>query len=324
MQAFVGVDDGNFDIKSQNTSSPNGYTSHKVLPSMAKEYLFYNGTYYLPNLERFNYMEDKTLSERDLILTLFGCAKELIYQAQKRKGDDLQEKILSVKTLALGIGLPPLHWDQNVKKVEYFQKHMGEGIEFNYSGIDFKFTMNFCKIFPQNYAAIVTNANDDIICQYNKYIAVDIGGGTIDIVHVINGKPIVNKCTTDNIGILYMLQDIIYNVKREHNILLTNDDIIDVLQKQPTLLSNEIKERIYFHVQKWVDEKIIDKLIQIGVNFDTLYTIFLGGGSLLLQAYILKNPNIKNIHFLKDPVKANAKGYAILVKKLFYEEKNKK
>lgn len=125
MQTFIGLDDGNFDTKTQHTVSPNGYTEHTALPAMAKEYLHYNGKFYVPSNERFNYMEDKTLSDRALILSLFGISKELLYLSELRKGNVLQEKINSYTDIALGAGLPPLHWATAAKRKNTMKNILG-------------------------------------------------------------------------------------------------------------------------------------------------------------------------------------------------------
>lgn len=322
MQTFIGVDDGNFDTKTQHTISPNGYTVHTSLPPMAREYLNFNGKYYLPSTDRFNYMEDKTLSERALILALFGISKELLFLSERCKGENLQDKISKYTDIALGAGLPPLHWATAAAKKNYYEKYMKDGISYEYNNFHFSFRVNFCRIFPQNYAALITNGKNEIISSFRRYFGVDIGGGTMETVFVENGLPIVNNCTTDNVGILYMFQFIIYEVKRGFNNTITNSDIEDILMSSPTcILEKDVKDAVMLMAQKWVDEKIIDKLVQLGINFNSTPTLFFGGGSLLLKQFIKNNKLIKNYHFLSDPVRANARGYAILVKQEFMDAK---
>ena len=75
---YLGIDVGNYDTKSQHTTTPSGYdgpTPEK--PLLAEEYLCYNGQYYVSTTTRFAYEKDKTRNERALILTLFAIANEI-------------------------------------------------------------------------------------------------------------------------------------------------------------------------------------------------------------------------------------------------------
>lgn len=61
-----------------------------------------------------------------------------------------------------------------------------------------------------------------------------------------------------------MYQNISYEIKRDFNVSVINDDIEDILLSKPTVLLDEkIKKAVLLMTQKWVDEKIIDKLVQL-------------------------------------------------------------
>lgn len=325
MQAYLGIDDGNYDIKTPHITMPSGYTSSENLPPVTDNYLFYNGMYYIPTKQRFNYQEDKTTNERGIILTLFGIGQELTYIAEKR-GGDIQENISKINHIALGTGLPPLHMMANnavANKIAYYEKYMKNGISFEYSGYKFHFDMNFCDVFPQDYAAIVISADDDVIKNFTDYTAVDIGGGTIDIIPFIDNVPDTSNCISLPLGDIYMYKYICLDIKKNYGITLRDKDVENILSKENTVLKQEVIDRIFVVVQKWVDENIVNGLAQNNVNFEATPTIFLGGGSKLLRYFINKNTNIVNQHFLKDPVRANAKGYAAMIKSEFLMKQSK-
>ena len=324
MLFFTGIDDGNYDIKSPHTTMPAGYTSSEILPPMVSEYLLYDGVYYVPNQKRFKYLEDKTVNERSLILVLFGIAQEIRYMAQKRAGQDgdIQAEISKVTEIALGAGLPPSHMMAKgaaQKKIQYLEKHMKDGISFVYCGYKYSFKMVFCKIFPQDYAAIVVNTDDEIIKEYPKFVAVDIGGGTMDVIPFVDHLPDTAACISVQSGILYMYQNIILDVKRALGYTIDNKDIECVINKDKTVLPEDAKKLIMEDVQRWVDENIINELSQSNISFAGTPVVFLGGGSKLLKSHINKNKVIMNQHFLKDPARANAKGYAALIKQMYQQ-----
>lgn len=321
MLLYTGIDDGNYDIKSPHSTMPAGYTSSEILPPMVNEYLFYNGVYYVPSQKRFKYLEDKTVNERSLILVLFGIAQEIKLLASKKAGQngDVQKEISKYTEIALGVGLPPSHMMAKgaaQKKIRYLEKYMKDGIQFDYCGYHYSFKLTFCKVFPQDYAAVVVNTDDEIIKDYPKFVAVDIGGGTMDVIPFVDHIPDTAACISVPVGVLYMYQNIILDVKRTLGTSIDNKDIECVISKEKTVLSEETQKLIMADVQKWVDENIINELSQSGISFDATPTIFLGGGSKLLKTYINKNKVISNQHYLKDPAKANAKGYAALIKQM--------
>lgn len=322
MQIYVGIDDGNYDVKTPNTTTPGGYTAHSSLPAMTEEYLLYNGTYYVPDQERFEYLEDKTINERCLILTLFGLAKEIRYIAEKKSDDlqDIQEEISKMTKVAIGAGLPPSQWNKlRKKKLEYYKEQMSKEIEFEYCGLHYRTQMNFCQLYPQAWAAIVVNSKNEIIQNYNRFYAVDIGGGTMDIIQFIDGNPQTNKCDSEELGVLFMYQQIASDIKRSLGTKIDNKDIENIILKKNTVLPENVIAAILVEVQRWVDNKIINKLSQSKINFDSTPILFLGGGSILLKPFINKNEIIHNHHYLSNAARANAKGYQIMVRNAFKE-----
>lgn len=329
MLVFLGVDDGNFDVKSSNTETTGGYTIHKKLPALTTEYLFYNDQFYVPDETRFDYLEDKMSNERCLILTLFGIAKQILYLVEKKTSSkekqDIQAQISNIDQIVLGAGLPPLQWHLKDKKQDYYEKHMKNGIEFDYNGYHFSFKMVFCKLYPQGAAAIMTNANNPIT-QYPRYNAIDLGGGTMELIPFVKkapnkpAVPDIPNCINENVGVNFMHQRIITDTKRNLGKTIAPIDVETVLRKRMCVLDDETQSYIREQAKKWTDEKIINRLIQSGCNFDTVPSIFLGGGSLLLKSFIKKNPLVNNVSFLPNASHANARGYEILVRD--YYQKN--
>lgn len=315
---YAGIDDGNFDIKSSDTSTPDGYTVHKKLPPLTKEYLFYDGQYYIPDKNRFDYLEDKTSTDRCLILTLFGIAKQMLFVVGKKNVSSIQDEISNYDELVLGCGLPPLQWNLKDKKLKYYNKHLKKGISFIYNGYDFSFKMIYCKCFPQAAAVMMVNAKHEI-CKYSRFNAIDIGGGTLEMVPFDENGPDVPNCINEEVGVNFMHQHIVTSAKRDFNIKISPVDVESILRGEFTVFDKNPEFKTYINEQatKWANEQIINRLIQGGCNFDSVPSIFFGGGSLLLKKAIKKNPLVKNCHFLPNGVNANAKAYEILVKKYY-------
>lgn len=326
MKYYFGIDVGNFDTKSYATTTPNGYTEHLHLPTMTAEWLFYNDKYYVPSVKRFDYKEDKTLDDRCLILTLMGIAKQALFSLEAKKEKlthsnkenqnfDIQAELNSMTHIILGAGLPPKQWYNAKKTKEYYLEKMQKGIQFSYCGYQFNFYLEDCKLYPQNYAAVVTNAQNEIIKTYTRFLSVDIGGGTADFVPVYNGETDIAQCATEKMGIIYMYQAISQVVLAEHGISVENYDIESTLTGRKTMLSEAVQNTIHNETQKWANS-IVDKISQLGFSLDSTPILFLGGGSILLEPYFNENPLLVYFRFIRNP-NANAIGYERLIKKEF-------
>lgn len=317
---FIGLDDGNYDVKTVHTSIPDGYTNSTDLPPMVTEYLCLNGKYYIPSTTRFNYLEDKTQNDRCLYLVLMGISNEILYRLNRRKNINIQEEINRIYDIVLGMGLPPLQWEKQLPiKKSYLIEQLKDGITYNYNGYDFSIRCNDIYFVPQGIAAVL----QDPSITYDSFATCDIGGGTVDVTPFKHRKPITSDANTSEAGVLFMHHHIIKMVKRSTGIKITANDIEDILKSNSTLLPIEVISKVKEYTQEWVNDKIVNFLIQEGINFTTTPVIFLGGGSALLKRYINKNDLIKNHIFLKDPAHANAKGYQALCEKFYYEKISK-
>ena len=88
---YLGLDIGNYDVKTVNTSTPSGFNVFTTKPYGVSEYLLYEGKYYIPSMDRFAYVQDKTKNENAFVMSLFGISKELIARA-KKKAERQQKK----------------------------------------------------------------------------------------------------------------------------------------------------------------------------------------------------------------------------------------
>ena len=326
----IGVDVGNFDTKTQHTSTPSGFSAMANLPFSVDEYVKYNGKYYVVENERFPYVKDKTKSDNCFILTLFGIAKELIEQIKeevKQNGaskEDVDKVIESVINVNLGVGLPPAHCALLTEKTEnYYNTKFSDIVEFTYKGqgiseVVLKIKLNKLKVYPQDVAAALTYISKEtkkrpLALEYAKCYVLDIGGQTVDIVPIVDRRPEVAKCTSKEKGILRMCEDIIPIIERDYDTTLSIEDISFVLSKKKTIIDGKVKEAIFSLAHAWID-KILDELRQGGVDFKVTPLVFMGGGSLLLKEFIEDNPLLKVFEFIPD-TRANAMGYAEFIKR---------
>ena len=308
----IGVDIGNYDTKTQHCQIASGYKRYDVKPEIVRKVLSYKGSYFaLDDNERMPYVVDKTKNDQCLILTLMGIAEELIYLASDKK-DNLQEEIDKVKEIKLGLGLPPGHFTKySLKTLNYYKNNLEGLVEFTYKNCKFSFIVSEIKIFPQDFVAVYKNPN----CQTAKkkrYYIIGIGGGTVDVVPVVNGQPDANKCFSLESGTRVMYREIAADIQRQYGQMPDEALIEDVLKDEDTSLPEPmiklIREDAKLHY-----EKIINGIAQQGVKLSLYPSVFFGGGALLFKSFINADENISEREILED-TKANAKAYAACIK----------
>ena len=329
MKSFeVGVDIGNYDIKTPHTVTPSGYSVKECVPFGVDEYIKLGDKYYIPSEERFPYVKDKTQNERAFVFTLFGIAKEMFRTFDKSsiKGKDkIQKEINDYGTVNLGVGLPPAHMHMLKEKTVAYYKEMFEKYPtFEYKGFSFNLKLGLIGVVPQDFAAltcVIGNGEKNIPNTFKEYYAADIGGATVDIVPIRNNAPLVEKCVSLELGVLLMYDKIQNYVEENYGISLSNTYIEDVLRNEPTIIDDDIVEAIKNIAAQWL-ENIIEVFSQRGISFQAMPIVFIGGGAKLFREEILNNKVIKKSEFIGN-ANSNALGYQKFIKKLVYKSKNK-
>lgn len=321
---IIGVDVGNYAIKSKNTTLPSGYSVTTREPLMKDDYLLFNERYFSFGGPVFKYKKDKTVDERAIVFTLGSIAKEILFIVNKRKcANGIQYELDQIEGVDLGVGLPPMHIASLARKtIDYYQKHFENGIHFEYCGYKFNLKLGKIKVYPQDYAAAVAYKKEGIgsVKSYKSYVCIDIGGYTVDVVTIINGKVDMAKSDSFELGIIKLYDKIINDVSQNTSLngILTYDSIEAVLKGEPTILSEEIQNIIKEDAKEWI-KQIVDACAQKGLDFEIYPVLFIGGGSILLRKCIKNSKCFVKFEFITN-ANANAVGYEALLKALEKQE----
>lgn len=315
-RAYIGIDVGNYDTKTVNTTTTSGYKAYPKAPFGAVDVVTFNGKIYVPTLERFSYVKDKTIDDRCFILSLYGIAKELVARSKEKTKESLQKEISLYSDLYLGVGLPPSHMASLSEKLKvYYEERFKNNITFEYNDIKFSLCLKEVLVYPQDYAAVVTyqpKTTDFITKKYKDYYAIDIGGFTVDVVPIHGGRPVVDGCISLDLGILKMFNEIENAINRDFGYSIDASTIESVLKGEETICSDDEIRVINELAKNWCDD-IINKLREGGLEFNSKPVVFLGGGSKLFRNYLKKNKLIRACDFISNP-RANAIGYEKLLK----------
>lgn len=309
----IGCDAGNKLIKTANNITLAGIqklpTKPAVMPPDPMDLLLINGEYYCISNKRVSYERDKSINENHLYLTLIAIAKEM------------QARHMSpTSKIVLATGLPPGHM-ASAKLMETYRNYFlqnGGIYRFQCGGISHQITFSDVIICPQAYSILLT-LPAEIVKQPSIYV-VDIGGGTVDNVHLVNGRPDPNMISLD-MGVIPMYNTIKQRLQSEFGRRITEDQIDDIIKGNRGFFKEEhvrlIMETTDAHVKS-----IFDEFREAGDDWLSSYVVFCGGGSILLKQFIEKYASDLTGRFIiVDDVKANSKGFEVFSRVLLKNRK---
>jgi plasmid segregation protein ParM len=308
---IIPIDHGNSQIKTENFIFTSGLEEHAKPPAFAEDVLEYAGKIYTLSGKRVPYMRDKSKNDRFFLLTLFGIAKEL----EKIGANDGQVGTDAPPLkITLAAGIPPAHFQDGTNKrfKEYLkaaENHVEGTLSFAYNGKAYSVEIADVKVFPQAYAAIAPIFS--VVRQAPLLYVVDIGGMTVDTLLLRKGK--LDTCESLDKGVITMKNRIANTVNARENTHIEAEHIDAVLNGEETELSDQIKDIIKANCAEYA-ENILYELTEQGVDMRGTFTVFIGGGALMLREYI-KNSEYVGSHQIMSNVNANAVGYKLLAEK---------
>jgi len=297
---IISIDHGNRLIKTPSVVFPASYGDTSKLPDIANDTLIFEGREYALTDQRKPVMMDKTENDDYFILTLFALGKEL-------RPNDL------VQYVDLLVGLPLQHYKEYKARFEmYFKRSKGmyENISFMYNGSKYSIKINTVNAYPQAHSAALTVASK--ISESRIVNIIDIGGYTVDCLQMDNFSPNMELCTSLYLGVNTMFDAVNKKVRAGGKKEIPDKIIEGILSNDLSILKDSSEGRIQV-VQEVAQEhanKIIAEVAQQGFDLEEDKTVFMGGGAILLQKYIIMSGKVKKPVFLTD-VQANAKGYML-------------
>lgn len=289
------IDHGNSAVKTPNFVFTSGLADYPVRPPVETDVLEFGGKFWTLSGQRIAYMRDKTKDDRFFILTLFAIVKEL-----QRSGT-----IPPMVDAELAVGLPPEHYELRQRFSNYFKRG---SVQFAFNGAPITLVIRQVLVYPQAYAAVVTQARE--LKESPRTFVIDIGGFTTDVLLLRATRPDMQVCRSLEMGVIPMSNDIIGRVSALHDIKIEDDHIVDVIQGRPTVLPDDVKETIFTTVRNYA-AGILDKLRELQVDLRATPAIFTGGGAALFKTFLEESPLVVKAGFIQDS-KANAIGYNLL------------
>lgn len=285
---IISVDHGYGNIKTVHRVFPANATKSDKAPIFSRDYLEYNGMFYIIGEGHKPFVADKITDNDYYILTLAALAMEL------------KERGLNSGRVHLAAGLP-LKWVKEQR--EQFKDYLLQNghVEFQFRGELFVIDFTGCTIMPQCYSAVAENLKD----YKGLNMLVDIGNGTMNIMYLNNGRAMENKSWTEKFGVHQC------SIKIRNAVMDTTGEAIDSLIIDNFLRYGEtdVAEPYASIIRKTAEEyvaNIFAKLREYDFNDKLMKLHFIGGGSRIVQAV---GEYDKERTFFNCDIRATAKGY---------------
>jgi len=303
----IAIDHGNHSVKTINHAFVSNFIERKKtlrLQEGQEDILEHCGTEFVISENSTLTRHNKTLDEHYYVLTLFAIGKEF------PQGGNLEIDLI--------IGLPLSDFADGNKEalIDYFkQKAL---IKFRYSGVDYSVKFKSISVYPQTVAAVfyVFHSEGETKSQISKIRQInfiDIGGGTVNF--VLTNNQVIDRDASGTLGrgvnTMFVEVNKAVSASRIGRQKLRPNDIQDILKRNtdegiPTDIAAIIKD-----AARDFADKLLLEVASFGINLHDSLTIFLGGGSLLLEDFIRKSNYVSNPQFLYD-VNINAKGFEVM------------
>jgi len=177
------------------------------------------------------------------------------------------------------------------------------------NGVAYNFNIEFVQVLPEGIGHILQDLEKYAGVQY----VVDIGGGTINFLKVVNGRPEPDSCRSFLLGVNNIISEVQTELIRA-GFGTYDEDLIRQYLTTRECPNNSVLNKMDELVMEQL-EKLDDALAVRDVNIHNLLKVqpvmFIGGGSVLFKEHInkyYKSEVIDNL-VVKDALMANVRGF---------------
>ena len=121
---------------------------------------------------------------------------------------------------------------------KYLLRNAGQATEFGYEGKTYCVTIEDVLLFPQGFTALMTQP--DLLTDEPSMLLLDIGGWTMDLMRIDNGRPIIGTCHSLELGMIRCIDEVRERVRQNTGLSLTDAQIEQVLAGRPCSLEETV------------------------------------------------------------------------------------
>ena len=202
MSIIIGIDHGYYAIKTAHCSFPAGLTSYgEHEPYTRQGLLEFGGCFFVCGSGRQPIQRDKTINDNYYLLTLAAIAKEI-----------RQRGLPPECSVRIAAGLPLTSFGRDKPKFKDYLLRNNQPVNFRFEGVEYSITIEEVAIFPQGYAALMTEVG--LLQDEPSMLLMDLGGWTVDLMRIDNAIPAADTAHSLELGMIRCVDDIREQVKK--------------------------------------------------------------------------------------------------------------
>lgn len=290
---IIGVDHGYAAMKTAHFSFHTGLVAHEHEPYTLNNVLEYGGKYYVVGSGRQPLQKDKTQTEDYYLLTLAAIAKELAYRNAGTAAD-----------IHLAAGLPLTSFGRDKKAFRDYLCRGGKPVSFRYEGEDYVITISKVSLYPQGYAAALTQGS---LLDEPSVIVADIGGWTVDLMRLDNGVPNASTCRSLELGMIRCIDETKEQIRRDIGMSVTDAQVERVLAGKACSMDEEARSIIQKQGRLYT-ERLLSAAMESGFDLKAIPVIMLGGGAAVVKGNVSEQDGLCRAFALIDD-RVNAEGF---------------
>ena len=298
---IIGIDHGNYAIKTKHFSFPAGVAAYSHEPYTLKNTVQLKGKYYVCGTGRQPLLQDKTRTESYYILTLAAIAKELRHRCLPQ---DIK--------VDLAAGLPLTRYGRDKKAFTEYLFRKGESISFRFEGEFYKITIRSVTIFPQGYSALAIHP--EVMQNEPSVLLMDVGGWTVDLMRLDHSVPNASTCRSLELGMIRCMDEVREQVLRDTGLSVTDAQVESVLAGQTCTMEESAQELIRQQGGLYID-RLFSAVTEAGFDLRALPVILMGGGAATVMKHLGHCKGICRAVVLGDD-KVNAEGYERILEQM--------
>ena len=295
MSIIIGIDHGYYAIKTAHCSFPAGLTSYgEHEPYTRQGLLEFGGSFFVCGTGRQPIQRDKTLNDNYYLLTLAAIAKEI-----------QQHGLPPECSVRIAAGLPLTSFGRDKPKFQDYLLRSNQPVNFRFEGVEYSVTIEEVAIFPQGYAALMTETG--LLQDEPSMLLMDLGGWTVDLMRIDNAVPVADTAHSLELGMIRCVDDIREQVRRETGLSLTDAQIENMLAGQPCTVSETVRDIVNRQGRKYT-EHLLSATMEAGFDLHAIPAVLLGGGASVVSRHLSPKDDLCKTIFLLDD-KVNAVGF---------------
>lgn len=297
---IIAIDHGYGNVKTANTVTPTGLIAYDSEPIFTGGILEYDGKFYRVGEGHKIFIANKATDDDNYLLTLMAVAKELNIAG------------LHEADVHLAAGLP-MTWIRHQREAFRAYLMQNERVAFRFNGKVYRIRIVGCSLYPQGYPAIVNRLGE----FGSTNILADIGNGTMNVLYLVNRRPVESKCWTEKLGVDQCVTAARNAVMDSLGVKIGDSIVEQILRTGTADIGRPYLDCISAAAKEYA-KTVFDTLRRYEYNPDLMRLFIVGGGGCVVKNF--GDYDKERVTIIED-ICATAKGYEYLAYTALRKEK---